>query len=36
MISYAVIFLYIAVALGEYTSLKRVWVGWQLFQMQYY
>lgn len=31
MISYAVIFLYIAVALGEYTSIKRVWVGWQLF-----
>lgn len=27
MISYAVIFLYIAVALGEYTSIKRVWVG---------
>lgn len=30
MISYAVIFLYIAVALGEYTSIKRIWVGFQL------
>lgn len=33
MISYAVIFLYIAVALGEYTSFKRILVGFQLFAM---
>lgn len=34
MISYAVIFLYIAVALGEYTSFKRILVGFQLFAMR--
>lgn len=33
MISYAVIFVYIAVALGEYTSFKRILVGFQLCQM---
>lgn len=34
MISYAVIFVYIAVALGEYSSLKRILVGLQISQGQ--
>lgn len=35
MISYAVIFLYIAVALGEYSSFRRVLVSQQVFVHSY-
>lgn len=35
MISYAVIFLYIAVALGEYSSFKRILVSQQVFVLSY-
>lgn len=35
MISYAVIFLYIAVALGEYSSFKRILVSQQVLVQSY-